>query len=219
MWHGFTSSLSLSSYLHKEHVSCRYHNSYVYIFQNQKNPKPINSVPRSSISLWARTNPDYPPKISPQFPAWPSLAQTQLYILIFVSISEVAAYGNRGLILLKLLRSLMAVLKGKYIKFPGRTWSTFKLSKIVMAFLLALGISMFIAFRFFSPTESSHSNLLHRLASVQHRAVHRYLAMLISGIKWFWFWFLILEPNPHFLLQWWIGEERGSMGWVHFMGA
>ncbi|KAG6586331.1 putative prolyl 4-hydroxylase 3, partial [Cucurbita argyrosperma subsp. sororia] len=66
----------------------------------------------------------------------------------------------------------MAVLKGKYIKFQGRKWSTFKLSKIVMALLLALGISMFIAFRFFSPTESSHSNLLHRLASVQHRAVH-----------------------------------------------
>ncbi|XP_022965911.1 probable prolyl 4-hydroxylase 3 isoform X2 [Cucurbita maxima] len=64
------------------------------------------------------------------------------------------------------------VLKGKYMKSQGRKWSTFKLSKIVMAFLLALGISMFIAFRFFSPTESSHSNLLHRLASVQHRAVH-----------------------------------------------
>ncbi|XP_022937931.1 probable prolyl 4-hydroxylase 3 [Cucurbita moschata] len=66
----------------------------------------------------------------------------------------------------------MAVSKGKYVKFQARKWSTFKLSKIIMAFLLALGVSMLIAFRFFSPPESSHSNLLHRVASVQHRAVH-----------------------------------------------
>lgn len=70
--------------------------------------------------------------------------------------------------------SSMAVPKGKYSKLQGKKWSTFQLSKMIMALVLVLGFSMLLALRFFSPPESSHRNLPDRLASVQHRAVQRY---------------------------------------------
>ncbi|KAA0063574.1 putative prolyl 4-hydroxylase 3 isoform X1 [Cucumis melo var. makuwa] len=60
----------------------------------------------------------------------------------------------------------MAVSKGKYIKLQGKKWSTFQLSKMIMALVLALGFFMLIALRFFSPPETSH----HRLPSVRRTA-------------------------------------------------
>ncbi|KAA0063573.1 putative prolyl 4-hydroxylase 3 [Cucumis melo var. makuwa] len=60
----------------------------------------------------------------------------------------------------------MAVSIGKYIKLQGKKWSTFQLSKMIMALVLALGFFMLSALWFFSPPETSH----HRLSSVRHTA-------------------------------------------------
>lgn len=65
----------------------------------------------------------------------------------------------------------MAVSKGKYIKLQPKKWSTFQLSKMIMALVFVLGFVMLLALRFFSPPETSHRNLPHRLASLRHTAL------------------------------------------------
>lgn len=111
----------------------------------------------------------------------------------------------------------MAVSKGKYIKLQPKKWSTFQLSKMIMALVFVLGFVMLLALRFFSPPETSHRNLPHRLASSAIQPFKGtpetqwlWFFKLVTGINWFWFWYFCCCYSSDGL------GKRGDQ-WVEFI--